>query len=174
VQRIKIILGDITKLNVDAIVNAANTSLLGGGGVDGAIHAAGGPTIFAACEKIATAQGGCPVGQSVITTAGELPATFVIHTVGPKWAGGLKNEDLKLANCYTSALELAVQNNCQTIAFPSISTGVYRYPTEEAAIVAINSIKKFLVTNNTIQEIILVSFDQENYSILQKIYTEIV
>ena len=119
--------GDITKLTVDAIVNAANTSLLGGGGVDGAIHRAGGQAILDDCRKIIAKQGGCKVGQAVITIAGNLPSKFVIHTVGPVWNGGQKDEREKLADCYKNSLQLAVDNGCKTIAFPNISTGIYRF-----------------------------------------------
>src|SRR6478735_319236 len=121
-NRISIIKGDITKQQVDAIVNAANSSLLGGGGVDGAIHRAGGPEILEACQKIVAKQGGCPPGEAVITIAGKLPSNFVIHTVGPVWNGGSKNEAEKLANCYKNSLKLAKENNCKTVAFPNIST----------------------------------------------------
>ncbi|RYF89972.1 MAG: macro domain-containing protein, partial [Chitinophagaceae bacterium] len=115
---IKIVQGDITKIQTDAIVNAANTSLLGGGGVDGAIHRAGGPAILAACRKIIAQQGGCKTGEAVITPSGNLPAKFVIHTVGPVWNGGGKNEEALLANCYYNSLKLAEENDCSSIAFP--------------------------------------------------------
>src|SRR6185312_8502047 len=121
--RIEIVKGDITKIKVDAIVNAANNSLLGGGGVDGAIHRAGGPAILDECRKIVAKQGGCKTGEAVITNAGNLPAKFVIHTVGPVWNGGTKNEEIKLSNCYKTSLLLALDNDCKTIAFPNISTG---------------------------------------------------
>src|SRR5580700_8852882 len=118
---------DITEESTDAIVNAANSSLLGGGGVDGAIHRAGGPAILEACKKIVASQGGCSVGESVITPAGRLPSKWVIHTVGPVWNGGKKNENDQLAACYRNCLELAMTHHCRSIAFPSISTGVYRF-----------------------------------------------
>lgn len=121
---IEIVKGDITKVRVDVIVNAANTSLLGGGGVDGAIHRAGGPQILEDCQAIRNAQGKCKVGAAVITRAGNLPAKHVIHTVGPHWNGGNKKESEKLASCYVSCLELALENDCKTIAFPCISTGI--------------------------------------------------
>lgn len=164
--KIEIIKGDITKIKADAIVNAANTSLLGGGGVDGAIHRAGGKEILDECRKIIAKQGGCKVGEAVITTAGKLNAKYVIHTVGPVWNNGNKNESEKLANCYSSSLKLAVENDCKVIAFPSISTGIYRFPKEAAAAIAINTISDFLSENNQVERIILVSFDDENYQIL--------
>lgn len=167
--RIKIIKDDITKLNVDAIVNAANTSLLGGGGVDGAIHRAGGGKILEECKKIRERQGGCEVGEAVITTAGNMPAKFVIHTVGPIWHGGLKGEENLLRNCYKNSLKLAVENNIKTIAFPNISTGVYRYPKESAAEIAVDEISEFLKDNDSIDEVIFVCFNQENYDLYAKI-----
>src|SRR6187399_2770315 len=119
--KIEVINGDITKMNVDVIVKAANNSLMGGGGVDGAIHRAGGPEILAECRKIVAKQGGCKTGEAVITTAGILPARFVIHTVGPVWQGGNHGESQMLSDCYTNSLKLAVQHNCKSIAFPNIS-----------------------------------------------------
>lgn len=166
-QRIIIEKGDITKIEVDAIVNAANTSLLGGGGVDGAIHRAGGSEILEDCRKIIAKQGGCKVGEAVITTAGKLPSKFVIHTVGPVWNGGTKKENEKLENCYLNSLKLAIENNCKTIAFPSISTGIYKFPKDKAAKIAIKTIKDFLENENTIEKVILVSFDDENFNILK-------
>lgn len=159
--------GDITKIEVDAIVNAANTSLLGGGGVDGAIHRAGGAAILEDCRKIVARQGGCKTGEAVITTAGKLSAKYVIHTVGPVWNGGHKNEREKLANCYRNSLVLAVENNCKTIAFPGISTGVYRFPKDEAAKIALKTIKEFLTDNNNIEKVLLVCFDDESYNLIQ-------
>lgn len=158
---------DITKIEVDAIVNAANTSLLGGGGVDGAIHRAGGKEILENCRKIIAKQGGCKVGEAVITTAGKLNAQFVIHTVGPVWNNGTKNEEEKLENCYYNCLKIAIQNNCKTIAFPSISTGIYKFPKDKAAKIAVKTISKFLTENKGIEKIILVSFDDENYQIIK-------
>lgn len=166
-NRIVVEKGDITKFEVDAIVNAANTSLLGGGGVDGAIHRAGGSEILEDCRKIIAKQGGCKVGEAVITTAGKLPSKFVIHTVGPVWNGGNKKENEKLESCYLNSLKLATQNNCKTIAFPSISTGIYKFPKDKAAKIAIKTIKDFLVNENIIEKIILVSFDDENFNILK-------
>ena len=129
---IKLIRGDITKIKVDAIVNAANTSLLGGGGVDGAIHRAGGKTILEQCIKIREKQGGCKVGEAVLTGAGELPAKYVIHTVGPIWRGGNQNEDRLLSNAYRNSLQLAAENKVESISFPNISTGVYHFPKESS------------------------------------------
>ena len=127
-NKIELIKGDITKLKVDAIVNAANSTLMGGGGVDGAIHRAGGPAILEECKKIVARQGGCKAGEAVITTGGDLPAKYVIHTVGPVWNGGKKNEAALLASCYKNSLKLAVENKIVSVGFPNISTGIYNYP----------------------------------------------
>ena len=162
-NRIEVIKGDITKIKVDAIVNAANSSLMGGGGVDGAIHRAGGPEILEACKEIVAKQGGCKTGEAVITTAGNLPAKYVTHTVGPVWNGGNHNEKAKLANCYLNSLRLAVEHGLKSIAFPNISTGVYRFPKKEAAELAVKNIYKFLLNNSTIEKVIVVCFDDENY-----------
>jgi len=159
---IKVILGDITKIPVDAIVNAANTSLLGGGGVDGAIHRAGGSEILEDCRKIIARQGGCKTGEAVITTAGKLPAKFVIHTVGPVWNGGNNNEREKLANCYKNSLTLAVENKCTSISFPAISTGIYKFPKQEAAHIAVKTVKQFLENESQIKEVVFVCFDKES------------
>ena len=172
-SRIKILKGDITKLETDAIVNAANSSLLGGGGVDGAIHRAGGPEILEACRKIVARQGGCPTGEAVITTAGKLPAKFVIHTVGPVWHGGTKNEPEKLASCYRNSLKLAQENNCQTVAFPNISTGVYGYPKPEAAKVAFQETVAFLENNALPREVTFVCFDEENLELYKKLLEKV-
>ena len=158
----KVVKGDITKIEVDAIVNAANSSLLGGGGVDGAIHRAGGPEILEACRRIVAKQGGCKTGDAVITTAGRLPSKFVIHTVGPVWNGGNMNEETKLANCYINSLKLAVQNGCGSIAFPNISTGVYRFPKDKAAKIAVRTVAEFLENRSAITEVVFVCFDEEN------------
>jgi O-acetyl-ADP-ribose deacetylase len=162
-EKVEIIQGDITKIMVDAIVNAANTSLLSGGGVDGAIHRLGGPAILEDCKKIVARQGGCKTGEAVITTAGNLPAKYVIHTVGPVWNGGNNGEREKLANCYRNSLALAKEHGCQTIAFPNISTGVYRFPKKEASLIAVNTIQQFLSSDETINKVIFVCFDEENY-----------
>jgi O-acetyl-ADP-ribose deacetylase (regulator of RNase III) len=165
-DKIEIIQGDITKMKVDAVVNAANSSLLGGGGVDGAIHRAGGPAILNDCMKIREKQGGCKTGEAVITGAGNLPAKYVIHTVGPIWNGGQKGEPEKLANCYSNSLRLAVENNCRTVAFPNISTGVYGYPKGEAAKIAYQTVVDFLTGNEQIEKVIFVCFDEDNYRLL--------
>lgn len=164
---IEVIQGDITKIPVDAIVNAANTSLLGGGGVDGAIHRAGGSEILEDCKKIRSKQGGCPVGTAVITTAGKLPAKYVIHTVGPVWNQGKSNEEALLASAYLSSLNLAVEHDVKTIAFPNISTGIYRFPKQRAAEIAVETVQQFLVTNPGIERVIFVCFDGENLEIYQ-------
>lgn len=164
---IEVIKGGITKIAVDAIVNAANSSLMGGGGVDGAIHRTGGPAILEECKKIVARQGNCKTGEAVITTAGNLPAKFVIHTVGPIWNGGRNGEKEKLANCYRNAFQLSVDNNCQSIAFPNISTGVYRFPKEEAAKIAMTTVHSFVKTQPQIQRVLLVCFDQENFDLAQ-------
>jgi O-acetyl-ADP-ribose deacetylase (regulator of RNase III) len=169
IHKIELIQGDITKIKVDAIVNAANSSLMGGGGVDGAIHRAGGSAILEECRMIVATQGGCKTGEAIITTGGNLPAKYVIHTVGPVWNGGNKNEAEKLANCYTNSLKLAVENNLSSIAFPNISTGIYGYPKKEAAAIAINTSVNFLKTNSTIQKLVFVCFDEENYQLYKSL-----
>lgn len=160
---------DITRLELDAIVNAANSSLMGGGGVDGAIHRAGGSAILEECRKIIARQGSCKTGEAVITTAGNMPAKFVIHTVGPVWNNGMNNEAKKLSACYHNSLKLAVENNIKTIAFPNISTGIYGYPKQEAATIAINSVKEFLTKNNSPEKVYFVCFDAENFLIYQSL-----
>ena len=155
--------GDITKERVDAIANAANEGLMGGGGVDGAIHRAGGPTIAVECSAIRAKQGGCPTGQAVITTGGNLPAQYVIHTVGPIWRGGDAGEPELLASCYRESLRLAVEHNIKTIAFPSISTGVYGYPVAQAAVVALHAVKQFLTAHDGPDEVRFVLFDDATY-----------
>jgi len=169
-HKIEIIQGDITKQKCDAIVNAANSSLMGGGGVDGAIHRAGGPAILEECKIIMAKQGGCPTGQAVITTGGNLPAKFVIHTVGPVWYGGKKNEAEKLADCYQNSLRLAVENIIQTIAFPNISTGIYGYPKKQAAEIALKTVDEFLQINSSIIKVYFVCFDDENFLLYQSLF----
>jgi O-acetyl-ADP-ribose deacetylase (regulator of RNase III) len=158
-ERVEIIRGDITKIDADAIVNAANTSLLGGGGVDGAIHRAAGPGLLQECRTV----GGCPTGEARITRGYSLPARHVIHTVGPVWQGGGHGEADLLASCYDNALALAAANNVSTIAFPSISTGVYRFPVEKAAPIALQRIGEFLAGHAEIEKVTIVCFDQKVY-----------
>jgi len=165
--QLQVLQGDITKIKVDAIVNAANSSLMGGGGVDGAIHRAGGPAILEECRKIVAKQGGCKTGDAVITTAGNLPAKFVIHTVGPVWHGGKSGEAEKLASCYKNSLQLAVENGCKTIAFPNISTGIYGYPKAGAAAIAVTTVMSFLKSSTAIEQVIFVCFDAENLALIQ-------
>lgn len=166
-NKIKLIQGDITKLEVDAIVNAANTSLLGGGGVDGAIHRAGGSEILEECKAIRARQGGCAIGEAVITNAGKLPSKKVIHTVGPVWNGGEKDEKKLLSNAYQNSLKLALENELKTIAFPNISTGIYKFPKHLAARIAIKEVESFLAENEEIEAVIFVCFDEENYNIYE-------
>lgn len=166
---IEVLKGDITKIEVDAIVNAANTSLLGGGGVDGAIHRAGGKAILEECQKIRSRQGGCKVGEAVITTAGRLPAKFVIHTVGPTWNNGKSNEEHLLSSAYYNSLKLALENKVNSISFPNISTGIYRFPKEKAAKIAIQTVSSFLTATNKIEKVIFVCYDDENYAIYNKL-----
>lgn len=167
-MKIELIQGDITKVHADAIVNAANTSLMGGGGVDGAIHRAGGPAILEDCRKIVARQGQCATGEAVTTTAGNLPARYVIHTVGPVWNGKAKEEEL-LANAYRNSLEQAVAHDVKTIAFPNISTGIYRFPKDKAAQIAITTVRDFAEKNNTIEKVIFVCFDRENYDLYKSL-----
>ena len=171
-MNIEIIRGDITKQRVDAIVNAANPSLMGGGGVDGAIHRAGGPAILEECRKIVSKQGSCPAGEAVITTGGNLPAKFVIHTVGPVWSGGKNSEPEKLSNCYRNSLRLAVENNLETIAFPNISTGIYGYPKEEAAQIAITAVTGHLKSDHFITKVYFVCFDEENFQLYRSLLSK--
>lgn len=169
-MKIYAIQGDITEQNVDIIVNAANSSLLGGGGVDGAIHRKGGSAILADCQKIRATQGKCPTGQAVITTAGNLPARHVIHTVGSVWQGGQHHEAELLASCYHQSLKLAVQHQAKSIAFPNISTGVYRFPKALACEVAITVVQDFIKTHDMgeLEEIRFVCFDSENFELYQE------
>lgn len=163
---IKAIKGDITKTkDVQAIVNAANTSLLGGGGVDGAIHRAAGPELLAECRTL----NGCPTGEAKITKAYNLPCEYVIHTVGPIWRGGASNEDILLANCYYNSMKLALEHNIRTIAFPSISTGVYSFPVDKAARIAVDTVHRFLEENpDKIDLVEWVLFDDRTYEIYDK------
>lgn len=154
-DRIEVIQGDITKLKVCAIVNAANSSLLGGGGVDGAIHRAAGPELLAECRTL----GGCETGDAKITGGYNLPAQYVIHTVGPVWHGGTSGEPELLASCYETSLRLGAKNGCKTFAFPAISTGVYGYPADQAADIAVNTVRETLADLPQIEKVFLVAFD---------------
>jgi O-acetyl-ADP-ribose deacetylase (regulator of RNase III) len=168
-SKIEISRGDITKQKVDAIVNAANSSLMGGGGVDGAIHRAGGPAILEECKQIISSRGSCPTGEAVITTGGNLPAKFVIHTVGPVWRGGKNDEPKKLSNCYKNSLRLAAENNLKTIAFPNISTGIYGYPREQAAHIAVKTVVEYLESDSFIVKVHFVCFDEENFQLYRSL-----
>lgn len=173
IMNIQLVKGDITKIEVDAIVNAANSRLIGGGGVDGAIHRAGGPAIMRDCDAIREKQGGCPTGEAVITTGGDLPARFVIHTVGPVWYGGNKGEAGLLRNAYFNSLKLAEKNQIKSLAFPNISTGVYGYPPEEAADIAIGTVKEYMKEDTGIDLVVFVCFDLISYQIyLEKLTAE--
>lgn len=163
-DRIQIVQGDITELEVDAVVNAANSSLMGGGGVDGAIHRRGGPAILEECKEIIKEIGSCDTGEAVITTGGNLPSRFVIHTVGPIWSGGKKDEAQKLISCYRKSLDIAREKEFKSIAFPNISTGVYNYPKDEAAAIAIHTTIDFLLENQFPGQVIFCCFDSENYN----------
>lgn len=155
-MKFQIVAGDLTKLEADAIVNAANTTLLGGGGVDGAIHRAAGPELLAECRTL----NGCPTGEAKITKGYRLPAKFVIHTPGPRWSGGTRNELTLLANSYRNSLKLAAENQCRTVGFPSISTGVYRFPLELAAEIAVREILEF-PEGTSVTEVFMVCFDEQ-------------
>ena len=159
-RRVDIVRGDITKLDVDAIVNAANTSLLGGGGVDGAIHRAAGPDLLEECRTL----GGCQAGEAKMTRGYKLPARFVIHTVGPVWSGGNRGESETLANCYRNSLKLAVENEIKTLAFPAISCGAYRYPIEQAAKIAVQTTRDFLSGDDKIDKVIFVLATDEIFA----------
>jgi len=161
--KLSLTVGDITKQKTDAIVNAANSSLMGGGGVDGAIHRAGGPKILEECMKIREKQGGCDTGEAVITIGGNLPAKYVIHTVGPIWEGGNRREPELLANCYKNSLKLAVENGIKTISFPSISTGAYGYPIDQAANVALKAVIDFLKRDDSLEEVVFVLLNDMIY-----------
>ena len=159
---LRIILGDITKIEADAIVNAANTSLLGGGGVDGAIHRAAGPELLAECRML----NGCRTGQAKITKGYRLPAKYVIHTPGPVWKGGNKGEDQLLKSCYESCLQLAAEHGCRTVAFPSISTGIYHFPLDQASVIAVGTILEFLDLHPDM-DVQMVCFDRETFQYYQ-------
>jgi len=163
--KIDIARGDITKLEVDAIVNAANTTLLGGGGVDGAIHRAAGPELLAECQTL----GGCEAGEAKITRGYRLPAGFVIHTVGPIWHGGTHGEPEILANCYRNSLQVAVENEIKTIAFPAISCGAYGYPLQEAAQIAVGTTRRFLKGEHKIDKVIFVLWSDDIYEAYRRL-----
>jgi O-acetyl-ADP-ribose deacetylase (regulator of RNase III) len=162
---IELILGDITRLAVDAIVNAADTSLLGGGGVDGAIHRAAGPELLAECRAL----NGCPTGQAKLTRGYRLPARYVIHTVGPVWQGGGQGEDELLADCYRNSLMRAEEIGAGSVAFPSISTGVYGFPIERAAPIAVRSVRQVLAQPGRLKKVILVTFSEPDYNVYQTV-----
>ena len=165
---LKVIQGDITKLKVDAIVNAANRTLLGGGGVDGAIHRAAGPKLLEECRAL----GGCQTGEAKITSAYNLPCKYVIHTVGPVWYGGNNREKEYLYNCYINSVKLADLHNCASVAFPCISTGVYRFPKEQAAQIAVSAIREILPLLKDVKEITFVCFSQEDKKIYDHLITQ--
>ncbi len=167
-ERLVVVQGDITKQKVDALVNAANTSLLGGGGVDGAIHRAAGPRLLEECRTL----GGCPTGEARLTMGYNLPAKYVIHTVGPVWHGGKHQEDELLANCYRRSLELAVEHGIQTVAFPAISTGVYSFPLERATRIAVREVRGFLDKDPTVERVVFVCFDRATYDCYAKVLGE--
>ena len=167
-NRIQLVQGDITRQPVAAIVNAANSSLLGGGGVDGAIHRAGGPAILEACRAIRARQGGCKTGEAVITPGGRLPAGHVIHTVGPVWNGGHKGEPALLASCYRNCLRLAEENQLASLAFPGISTGIYGYPKPEAAALAVREVRQWLAAHAWPQTVVFVVFDEESRQLYER------
>ena len=168
-MNIALLKADITELRADVIVNAANSSLMGGGGVDGAIHRKGGKAILEECIAIRNRQGECPTGEAVYTTAGNLPAKFVIHTVGPVWDGGRDDEAQLLKNCYVNSLKLAESLQAKTVAFPNISTGVYRFPKRAAANIAIQAVREYQAAGSTIEKVIFVCFDEENFEIYREL-----
>jgi len=166
--RIELINGDITTLEVDAIVNAANNSLLGGGGVDGAIHYAAGPDLLAECEKL----NGCETGKSKITGGYKLKAKHIIHTVGPIWYGGYRDESQLLASCYQTSLSIAKEKKIHSLAFPGISTGIYRFPKDLAALIAVNETRRFLNKNTFPEKVIFVTYDDDSYEIYRKLLVQ--
>jgi len=169
---LRLVQGDITVQEVDAIVNAANSSLMGGGGVDGAIHRAGGPGILEECKAIVARQGRLPTGQTVITTAGRMPAGHVVHTVGPIWRGGSSSEDALLADAYRNSLALAAENGCRTVAFPSISTGVYSFPIERAARIALSTLIEE-IPKHDLDEVRMVLFAPSDFDVYSNALREV-
>jgi len=167
-EAIVVVEGDITKQKVDAIVNAANTSLLGGGGVDGAIHRAAGPELLAECRTLH----GCPTGEVKLTRGYRLPARWVIHSVGPVWRGGRNSEDELLANCYRRSLAVALQNGARSLAFPAISTGIYGFPLERATRIAVREVRAFLEKNPTLEKVVFVCFDRHTHDVYQRVQVE--
>jgi len=172
-ERMSVIQGDITRVEVDVIVNAANSSLMGGGGVDGAIHRAAGPAILEACKVIVRQQGECAPGHAVITEAGNIPVKAVIHAVGPVWQGGEKHEAQLLEQTYRNCLDLAAANSYRTIAFPAISTGAYGYPKDEAAKIAIDTVYRYIGLRPLPEQVIFVCFDDENTQIYQQLLAQL-
>lgn len=170
--KLSLIRGDITEQDTEAIVNAANTSLLGGGGVDGAIHRAGGPEILEECKKIRARQEGCPTGEAVITTGGKLKAKYVIHTVGPVWSGGNQNENLLLRNAYRNSLILAKDKGIKSISFPSISTGAYRFPIYDAARIALSSVREFLKEHD-FEEVRFILFSERDLKAYEEAWQKV-
>ena len=170
-RTVQIVKADITMLEVDAIVNAANERMLGGGGVDGAIHRAAGQELLEACRRVPEVQPGvrCPTGESRITPGFRLPARYVIHTVGPIWRGGKRGEAVKLANCYRNSLKLAVENGIRTVAFPAISCGAYGYPINEATQIAVKTTSEFLATIDMIEKVIFVLWSEEIYEAYRRL-----
>ncbi len=167
-ERMTFVRGDITRQKVDAVVNAANTTLLGGGGVDGSIHRAAGPKLLEECRTL----GGCPTGEAKITKGYRLPARWVIHTVGPVWHGGFQGEDELLASCYRNSLALAEQHGAKTLAFPCISTGAYGFPSERAAEIAVKEVKQFLARNKSMEKVAFVCFLERDYELYSKLIQE--
>lgn len=168
--KIELMQGDITRLQVDAIVNAANPSLLGGGGVDGAIHRAAGPGLLEECRAL----GGCPVGEARLTAGHDLPASHVIHTVGPVWQDGRHNEDKLLASCYRNSLQLAVEHKLRSVAFPSISTGAYGFPIERASRIALRIILNFIATEDAAPRVVVTCFSAQDLETYRRVYEELV
>lgn len=163
-EKIELVLGDITKQKVDALVNAANTTLLGGGGVDGAIHRGAGPELLEECRKL----GGCPTGEARITQGYNLPAPFIIHAVGPVWHGGQSGEEDLLRSCYRQSLKLAEEHGLRTIAFPSLSTGAYRFPIERASRIAVETVREGLKERKAIEKVVFVTFSKSDYEVYRK------